>query len=203
MSNDESGFYQIDELLQQARQGDEASLSVLLQQLRSALRPVVEQTLGPKLRVRADGSDLLQKVLMQVVADLPQFRGQCGNDLMGWVRRILENDIKELLQREKFAGKRSIDREEDASHEVRAAPGRQTSPSQRMIRHEHSRIVREAIDQLDEECREVMEMKHLNNLTMAEIARQLGKSESAVARLLVNGMKQLKSILKQRGLNEF
>lgn len=202
MSNDESNLCQIDELLARARQGDESGLSALLQLLRLALRPAVEQTLGPKLRVRADGSDLLQKVLMQVVADLPHFRGQSGNELMGWVRRILERDIQELLQREKFAGKRSIDREEDASHEVRQAPGRQTSPSQRMIRHEHSRIVREAIDRLDGECREVMKMKHLENLTMAEIARQLDKSESAIARLLVNGMKQLKTILKQRGISD-
>lgn len=202
MSNHDGVFEDFDQLLEQSRQGDELARSALLQKLRESLRPVIEQELGPKLRVRVDGSDLVQKVLIQVVADWPQFRGQTGGEFLQWVRRILEHDIQELLQREKFTAKRSIDREEDASHEIRLAPGRQTSPSRRVIRSEHNRMVREAIDQLNEEWRDVMRMKHLDDLTMAEVARKLGKSESAIARLLVNGMKELKTILKQRGITD-
>ncbi len=202
MANNESGFEKFDRPLQHTREGDEAARSALLQQLRDSLRPIIDQELGPKLRVRADGSDLVQKVLIQVLEDIPQFRGRSGAEFVQWVRRILEHDIQELLQREKFTAKRSIDREEDASHEIRQAPGRQTSPSRRVMRREHHRIVREAIDQLTDEWRVVMRMKHLDGLTMAEIARQLGRSESAVARMLISGMKELKAILKQHGITD-
>ena len=202
MSNHDGAFEEFDRLLEQARLGDEQARSALLQKLRESLRPIIEQELGTKLRVRVDDSDLLQKVLIQVVADWPQFQGRTSGEFWQWVRRILEHDIQELLQREKFTAKRRIDREEEASHELRQAPARQTSPSHRVIRSEHNRIVREAIDQLTDEYRDAMRMKHLDELTMGEIARQLGKSESAIARLLVNGMKELKSILKQSGIRD-
>ncbi|MCA8985462.1 MAG: sigma-70 family RNA polymerase sigma factor [Planctomycetaceae bacterium] len=202
MTSHENNFEEYDDLLDRARQGDELARSGLLQHLRVSLRPVIEKALGPKLRVRADGSDLIQKVLTQVVADWPQFRGRTGGEFLEWVRRILEHDIQELLQREKYAAKRSIDREEDASHEIYQAPGRQTSPSRRLILKEHNQIVRDAIDQLSEECQEVMRLKHLDDLTMAEIARQLDKSESAITRQLVKGMKELKALLKQRGITD-
>lgn len=202
MTTHDGSLDEFEQLLERAHQGDELARNALLQKLRVSLRPVIEQELGPKLRVRVDGSDLVQKVLIQVVADWSQFRGQSGGEFLQWVRRILEHDIQELLQREKFTARRSIDREEEASHEIRAAPGRQTSPSRRVIRSEHHRIVWEAIEQLNDEYRDVMRMKHLDELTMAEIARQLGKSESAIARLLVNGMKELKAILKQRGITD-
>ncbi len=205
MTNNEGSQHEFEELLGRAKQGDqgdELARTTLLQQLRIVLRPIVEREPGQKLRVRANGSDLLQKVLIQVTIDFPQFRGDTSAEFIGWVRRILERDIQEILQREKYTAKRSIDREQDASHEIRQAPGVQTSPSRRMIRSEHKQIIREAIDQLDEEVREVMRMKFLEDLSMAEIARQLDKSESAVARLLVKGMKQLKAILKQRGISD-
>lgn len=201
-SDDDDDWHQFDELLQRARQGDESARNVVLQRLREVLRPIVEQALGPKLRVRTDGSDLLQKVLIQVTVDLPQFRGENVAEFMGWVRRIVERDILELLQREKFTSKRSIDREEDASFEIRQATGRQTSASQRMIRQEHSQHLLAALEQLDEEIREVMKSKYLVGESIAEIARQLSISESNVARLLAKGMSQVKAILKQRGITD-
>ena len=202
MTNNEGSRNEFDELLARTIQGDELARSALLQQLRIVLRPLIEQELGQKLRVRVDGSDLLQKVLIQVTKDFPQFQGDTSSEFVGWVRKILENDIKEILQREKYTAKRSIDREQDASHEIRQAPGVQTSPSRRMIRSEHKQIVREAIEQLDDEVRVVMRMKYLEDLSMADIARKLDKSESAVARLLVKGMRQLKILLTQRGISD-
>ncbi|HCS51550.1 sigma-70 family RNA polymerase sigma factor [Rubinisphaera sp.] len=203
MTNNKDGRNEFEELLVRTRQGDELARSALLQHLRDVLRPIVEQELGQRLRVRADESDLLQKVLIQVTKDFPQFQGETSSEFVGWVRKILENDIKELLQKEKYTAKRSIDREQDASHEIRQAPGVQTSPSRRMIRSEHTQIVREAIDQLDDEVRVVMRMKFLEDLSMADIARKLDKSESAVARFLVKGMRQLKILLTQRGISDF
>jgi RNA polymerase sigma-70 factor (ECF subfamily) len=202
MASEDNHLQPFEELLQQARRGDESARNALLQKVRESLRPLVENALGPKLKVRADESDMLQKVLIQVLVDLPQFRGETCPEFMGWVRRILERDLQELLEREKFTSKRSIDREEDASHEVREAMAQQTSPSQRLIRKEHSRLVLEAIELLDEEFREVMQRKYLRGQAMADIARQLGKSESAVVRLLASGMTQLKVILKQRGITD-
>lgn len=202
MTSDDDEWHQFDKLLQRARQGDESARNLVLQRLRETLRPIVEQALGPKLRVRSDGSDLLQKVLIQVTVDLPQFRGENVAEFMGWVRRILERDIQEMLQREKFTSKRSIDREEGGSYEIRQAVGRQSSPSQRMIRQEHSQHLLAALEQLDEEIREVMKSKYLMGESIAEIARQLSISESNVARLLAKGMSQVKAILKQRGITD-
>ncbi len=202
MAHQDGETEDLSRLLELARRGDEIARSALLRQLSARMRPEIERLLSRKLRVRCDGSDLVQNLLMQIARDLPQFCGDSEGALLSWVRRILEHDIQGMLQREKYAAKRSVDREVNGGHEVHEAPGRQTSPSRRLIRGEHKQIVRIAFDQLDEEWREVMRLKHFDELTMADIARRLDKSESTVARLLVKGMRELKVLLKRHGITD-
>jgi hypothetical protein len=55
---------------------------------RSYLRMVVRSGLGTKLRERVELSDVVQKVLVDVVRQFPQFNGETEAAVMGWRRRV-------------------------------------------------------------------------------------------------------------------
>ena len=75
--------------------------------------------------------------------------------------------------------------------------GRQTSPSQAAVRAERVIRLQEALNTLDPVDREVLALRHFEQLTAAETARVLGISEAAAAKRYIRALKRLKQILAQ------
>jgi RNA polymerase sigma-70 factor (ECF subfamily) len=73
--------------------------------------------------------------------------------------------------------------------------GRLTSPSQAAIRAERVIRLQEALNSLDPVDREVLALRHFEQLTAAETARVLGISEEAAAKRYIRALKRLKQIL--------
>ena len=202
MLNDDADSAKISPIIERARQGDECALGELLQWSRTFLRDEARQTLAPKVRVRVDESDLVQKVCLAAFEQFSDFRGSSGSEYVQWLRRILQRDILDVIDRERNAAKRAVDREIHGSEPIRCAVGKHSSPSQRAIRNEELQIVREAIVQLSEDQREPMRLKHVENLKLSQIAEHLNLTEDAVTSQLFRGMKSLKIILQKRGLSD-
>lgn len=200
MSDDDEKWLGIRGLLEQAKRGDEAALGQLLQWSREFLRREAHETLGPQLRVRVDESDLVQKVCLAAFQQFAQFRGSSEGEYVQWLRRILERDILEVVERERDAAKRAVDREVSGSEPLRQAVDWQTSPSRRAIRREQRQIILEVLEQLPEDQREAVRIKYLEHATLQETAARMGKTEDAVSSLLQRGMKKLNALLRNRGL---
>ena len=73
----------------------------------------------------------------------------------------------------------------------------QSSPSQRAIRHEQLLRLAEALAQLPADQRTAVELHHLRGCPVAEVARQMGRSDGAVGALLVRGLKKLRELLRE------
>jgi RNA polymerase sigma-70 factor (ECF subfamily) len=73
----------------------------------------------------------------------------------------------------------------------------QTSPSERAVRNEDLTRLAEALEQLPPDQREVVTLKHLVGLTLAQISEQLGRSSEAVAGLLFRGRLRLRELMAQ------
>jgi RNA polymerase sigma-70 factor (ECF subfamily) len=73
--------------------------------------------------------------------------------------------------------------------------GRLTSPSNAAIRAELLLQVQEAMNSLDPADREVVALRHFENLTRAETAVVLGISEEAGAKRYIRALKKLKTIM--------
>jgi RNA polymerase sigma factor (sigma-70 family) len=75
----------------------------------------------------------------------------------------------------------------------------QSSPSERAARHEELLRLAEALAHLPEDQRRAVELHHLLRLSVEEVARELGRSESAVGGLLRRGLKRLRELMRDEG----
>jgi RNA polymerase sigma-70 factor (ECF subfamily) len=143
--------------------------------------------LDPRLAARVDPSDVLQDALAAADRRLSDYARARPLPFYPWLRRLACDQLAVLHRRHVRAGKRSVRREElpalpDASVQELAERlfARTGSPSARAQREERRARVRSALEDLAERDREVLVLRHLEQLTTPEIAAVLGVSEGAV-----------------------
>ena len=161
--------------------------------------------LDPRLRRRFDGSDLVGETLLKACAELPGFRGSTEAELVAWLQQILAHCALDQVRRER-AGKRDVALERS----LQAAAGepsarleaflraRGPSPSEEAQQREELLRLAAAIDQLPEPERDALILRKLMNLSVAEIAEQLGRTKKAVGGLLERGLHRLSKSLPGR-----
>ena len=134
---------------------------------------------------------MVQQTCLEAHRDFGGFRGEATPELLVWLRRILDNNVANLAHRHVVAEKRSVRRERSLD-DTRGAgtPPRArlrsnvTSPSQRAMRGESALLLAHALTRLPEEQREAVRLRHLEGLTLAQMAAWFERSDVAVASLL-------------------
>jgi RNA polymerase sigma-70 factor (ECF subfamily) len=171
---------------------------LLLLQVRSILQ------LDPRLRRRFDPWDLVQETFRRAWEKLDQFRGQTEKELLAWLRKILENVIRDELDKA-HAQERDIDREQSIHDLVKKssvyldlfAAKNQSTPSEHVVREEFQLRFAKAVGQLPDAQRDVVILRLINEASIAQIAEQLGRTEKAVAGLLRRGLGTLRELLPE------
>ncbi len=170
-----------------------------IERYREYLRLLARLQLDPRLQGKLDPSDVVQQTLLKAHQHLGQFRGQTDGELAGWLRRILANTMTDAVRsfRLELAAGRSLQQSlEDSSARLEAwlvAP--EEPPERRSERHEQTLALADALAQLPEDQRTAVELHHLKEMPVAEIAGLLGRTEASVAGLLRRGLKRLREIL--------
>jgi RNA polymerase sigma-70 factor (ECF subfamily) len=197
-----------DELLARTAQGDSQAREQLLARHRARLRKMVAYHLDRRLHARVDASDVVQEVLVEASRRLGQYLQQRPLPFYPWLRQLAEKHLIDLRRRHVGAQKRSIDREEpdvlhlpDESAAELAARlvTSATSPSQRLLREEARQRVQAALAQLAASDRRVLQLRHLEQLSVAETAAVLGISEGAVKTRNVRALQRLRALLDEMG----
>ncbi len=174
-----------------------------LQRHRDYLCLLARLHLSPRLRGKLDPSDVVQQTLLRACQHLHQFRGQGEVEQAAWLRRILAHVLADAL-REFGAAKRDLALEQSLEAALQASSARleaflspqASSPSQRTVRQEQLQHLAAALDRLPEDQRTAVELHHLHDWSVAEIAGRLGRTEAAVAGLLRRGLKKLRERLQ-------
>ena len=172
-----------------------------LERFREYLRLLARLHLAPALRSKVDPSDIVQQVLVKAHQHGGQFRGRSEGEWAAWLRRILANTLNDAVR--KYG--REIARERVAADGVDESSARleawleadQSSPSQRAIRQEQFLRLADALAQLPEDQRVVVEWHHLKDESVADIAQRLGRTEASVAGLLRRGLQKLRELLQE------
>jgi RNA polymerase sigma-70 factor (ECF subfamily) len=193
------------DLIERARAGDRQALDALLARHRDRLRRMVEVRLDTRLRARLDASDVVQDAYVEVVERLDEYLRDPKLPLFLWLRLVVGERLLKLHRHHLGTQMRDAGREVSlylgslpaASSAALAAQllGRQTSPTQAAVRAERMLRVQKALNALDPMDREVLSLRHFEEMTLAETALSLGIAEAAAAKRYVRALKRLKAIL--------
>jgi len=192
-------------LIERARAGDREALGTLLAHHRDRLRRMVEIRLDTRLQGRLDASDVVQEAFVEVAERLGDYLRDPKLPLFLWLRLVVGERLVRLHRHHLGTQMRDAGREVSlypgalpaASSAALAAQllGRHTSPTQAFVRAERILRVQEALNALDPVDREILSLRHFEELTAAEAARVLGIEESAAAKRYFRALKRLKDIL--------
>lgn len=181
---------------------DKMQLLQLIESCRDELIRVASYQLNQTLRSKVDPDDIVQTTITKAWSRLDELRDHSPETIKAWLRAILTHTIADL-HKGYLAGKRNVRREreiESDSSQSGAGLGAglaadHTSPSMKAVRNENWTRLIQAIDQLPAEMREILLLKHVQLLTLKEVAEKSGRSEASVASLLRRGMARLREML--------
>jgi RNA polymerase sigma-70 factor (ECF subfamily) len=193
------------ELIQRLRAGDHQALATLFSHYRDRLRRMVELRLDPRLRARLDASDVVQDAFLDVSRDLQAYLADPKLPPLLWLRvhvgrRLTTLHRQHLGTRMRDAGL-EISLYQGALPQASSAAlasmllGRHTSPTQAAERAERMLRVQEALNSLDPIDREVLALRHFEQLGRADAALVLGISQEAGAKRYFRALKRLKDVL--------
>jgi RNA polymerase sigma-70 factor (ECF subfamily) len=196
-------------LLDRAGTGDPAAVNEIFVRHRDRLRRMVEMRLDRRLQGRIDASDVIQEAHMEVATRLADYLKEPKLPLFLWLRLVVGERLTKLHRTHLGAQKRdatlevSIFREAlpAASSAALAAQllGKHTSPTQAAVRAERLMRLQEAINALDPIDREILSLRHFEELSRSEAALALGIEEAAAAKRYVRALKRLKDLLGDDG----
>jgi RNA polymerase sigma-70 factor (ECF subfamily) len=194
-----------DELLRRARAGDEAALGALFVRHRDRLRRMVQLRLDRRLSGRVDASDILQEAYLDVARRFPEYAAAPAVPFYIWLRTLTGQRLVDLHRRHLGAEMRDAGREvslyrgalpaaSSASLAQHLLAGL-TSPTQAALREEMQLRLQEALNSMDAVDREVVVLRHFEELSNAEAAEVLGINTSAASKRYIRAIRRLKAIL--------
>ncbi len=193
------------ELLDGARRGSAEAVNRLWERHRESLRRMVDMRMDRALERRVDASDVVQDVLIEANRRLNDYLQNPALPFHLWLRQLAKDRIIDLHRRHRVAAKRSLDREQPLAAQVRldqssmdlAAQlcGREMTPAEAATWHELERRFQAAVEQLDDLDREVILMRHFEQLTNSEVAAALALSEPAASMRYLRAMRRLRALL--------
>jgi RNA polymerase sigma-70 factor (ECF subfamily) len=191
-------------LLALARKGDEVALGRLLERYRGYLELLARLQIGRRLQRKVDAADLVQEAFLKAARDFASFRGATAEEWANWLREILACSTANLVRH--YLGTRRRDQrlERELAAELdqssRALDGgllaRGSSPSQRVVRREQALQLADALNQLPDDYREVLILRHLEELSFPDVAGRMGRSLDSVKNLWTRALARLRRTVK-------
>jgi RNA polymerase sigma-70 factor (ECF subfamily) len=192
-------------LIGRAVQGDQRALGELLVRHRGRLRRMVALRLDRRLQGRVDPSDVVQEACADAARRLPGYHRSPAVPFFLWLRLLVGQRLVDEHRRHLGAAARDAGREislyrgalPETSSAALAAHllGRLTSPSRAAIRAERKVRLQEALNTLDPIDREILALRHFEELSNGEAAAVLGLDKSAASRRYARALVRLKNVL--------
>jgi RNA polymerase sigma-70 factor (ECF subfamily) len=196
-----------DDLLRRAQTGDTAALGALFAHYRDRLRKMVRLRLDRRIYGRLDASDVLQEAYLDVARRFPEYTAAPAVPFYVWLRaltgqRLIDLHRQHLGTKMRDAGQEvslyrgALPQASSASLAQQLLAGL-TSPTQAAVRAEMQLKLQEALNGMDPIDREVVVLRHFEELNNLETAAVLGIEPSAASKRYLRAIRRLKAILDQ------
>lgn len=183
---------------------DESSFADRFTEYRPRLKQMLQFRIDPRLRTRVDLSDILQESYIDAYRRLDHFRGKPNLSLYVWLRQITLQRLIDIHRQHIKADKRNVRNEVRLENQATTSAAfaahlvdRVISPSQLAIRHEMVSQTESALEQMDEIDREVLALRHFEELSNGEVAQVLSLSEAAASNRYVRALTRLRKDLEK------
>ncbi len=198
---------EVDGRLEAVRGGDQEALASLFSGHGERLRRMIEFRLDARLRGRVSTSDVLQEAYIDALKRLPHYQAAPEDvPFFIWLRTVTFQRLIQVHRQHLGAGIRDAGREvslgpsqgiEASSEKLAEFIGDFTSPSQAAQRGEKMAQLRDSLDQLDPIDREVLALRHFEDLSNHEVAALLGIRTAAASKRYVRALERLKEALER------
>ena len=192
------------ELLQNAQQGEATAVNELMERHRQAVRQMVQMRLDRAVAARVDASDVVQDVLLEASQRLSDFIQNGSMPFHLWLRQLAKDRLIDMHRRHRGAQRRSVDREQriggagadqsGISLDGVLADG-QLTPAAASIRRELEQRFLTALQELDDDDRDIILMRHQEHLSNSEVAEALGLSQPAAGMRYLRALRKLREVL--------
>ncbi len=199
-------------LLERVAGGDGAAAGALLDRHRDRLALMVRLRLDRRVRGRVGVSDVIQEVYLEASQRLDEYFRRPDVPFYIWLRFIAAQRVLMLHRRHIRAKGRAIGRERPLYAATGAAAtsvslaaelvGRGTSPSRAAVREEVRERLAEALESMEPIDREVLALRHFEELSNVDSARVLGIETDAASKRYVRALRRLRAILAGLGLHD-
>jgi RNA polymerase sigma-70 factor (ECF subfamily) len=194
------------DLLERLREGDQPALAALYDRHRDKLRRMVQVRLDPRLKGRVAASDVLQEAYIDALKRFPHYFDKPDQPFFGWLRLIVGQRLADVHREHLAAKKRDVRHELAFGHPqgprgsaaclASCVAGSLTSPSGAAARNEDVARLESALNELDDIDREILLLRHFEELPNAETATVLGLQAPAASKRYVRALARLKQIME-------
>ena len=198
---------EITDLLRRAGDGDEAAVDQLFSQYRDRLKRMVRLRMSRRLQGRIDDSDVLQESYLEISRKFSDYLDNPSVPFFLWLRHMTGLKLAEMRRRHLGTQMRDADREvsiyrgalPEANSMSLAAHllGQLTSPSEAAVKAEMRIKLQEALDVMDPLDREIIALRHFEQLSSVETAEVLRLSKTGASSRYVRAITRLKKTLSQ------
>ncbi|MBA3315155.1 MAG: sigma-70 family RNA polymerase sigma factor [Planctomycetota bacterium] len=195
-------------LLANARAGDGDAVNALLDRHRESLRRLVRLRLDRRIAARVDASDVVQDVLLEANQRLADYLRNPAMPFHLWLRSMARDRIIDMHRRHRAADKRSVEKErplhaafgDRSSIELAVAlKDPELTPAAAALKSELEARFLDALDELGEDDRDILLMRHFEGLGNGEAAAALDLSPAAAGMRHLRALRRLRSILEADG----
>lgn len=187
-----------------ARKGDDAAQGAMFETYRVYLDLLARVEIGQRLQTKLDTADAVQETFLEAHRHFAMFRGTSEPEFVGWLRSILAAKVANLVRHYLGTQGRDIRREQnlqinlDQSSRLldRGLLAAGSSPSQHVSRREQGVLLAEALARLPDDYREVVVLRHLEELTFPQVAERMGRSVDSVQKLWIRALARLRQSME-------
>ena len=195
------------ELTTQMRQGSKDALATIFASYRERLRRIIQFRIDCRITARVSDSDILQDTYIAAAKRLPHFSQQTEMSAFLWLRLLVKQQLVDIHRQHLKAEKRDARKEMglepyQASAQTSMAlavqlAGSITAASEVVARAETIAFLESSLNEMDETDREVIALRHFEELTNIETACVLKLQPSAASKRYLRAMSRLSKLMSE------